>query len=263
MAQKIYQVDAFTSKKFSGNPAGVCILKSAADDDWMQKIAAEMNLSETAYLFPEKDGYNLRWFTPVAEVELCGHATLASAHTLWETGLLKPSEVARFYTKSGLLVASKEDGHIRLNFPALSPKPGDPPAGLAEALGVEPVNVERSTFDVLAELANEREVINVEPDFGLLKRVDARGVMVTARAEGGRYDFVSRFFAPREGINEDPVTGSAHCRLGPYWQKRLGKNDFQAFQASRRGGVMRVIVENDRVNLIGQAVTVFDIELRD
>ncbi|HKK21504.1 MAG TPA: PhzF family phenazine biosynthesis protein, partial [candidate division Zixibacteria bacterium] len=170
MAQKIYQVDSFTSKRFSGNPAGVCILNSAADEEWMQQIAAEMNLSETAFLFPEKDGYNLRWFTPVAEVELCGHATLASAHILWELNLLKASEVARFFSKSGLLVASREGDRIRLNFPALPPEPGDIPKGLPEALGAKPVNMELSTFDVLVELSSEREVINLLPDFGLLKK---------------------------------------------------------------------------------------------
>ncbi len=263
MAQKIYQVDSFTSRRFAGNPAGVCILKTAAEEGWMRQIASEMNLSETAFLFPEQEGYRLRWFTPTTEVELCGHATLASAHILWEQRFLNPGDIARFYTLSGLLVASQEKDGIRLNFPALPSQAGNPPEGLSEALGIGPINVERSKFDILVEVKSERDVVNLRPDFGKLKKVDARGVMVTARAESGHYDFVSRFFAPAVGIDEDPVTGSAHCRLGPYWQIRLGKSDLRAYQASKRGGEMRVIVESDRVNLIGQAVTVFDIELRD
>jgi PhzF family phenazine biosynthesis protein len=262
MAQKIYQVDSFTSRKFSGNPAGVCVLEAPAEESWMKQIAAEMNLSETAFLHPEQDGFRLRWFTPVTEVELCGHATLASAHILWEQRILKAGDIARFHTMSGLLVASQERDGIRLNFPALMPEPGKAVSGINEALGIKPVNVERSKFDLLVEVECERDVVNLQPDFGLLKKVDARGFIVTAKAESGHYDFVSRFFAPAVGIDEDPVTGSAHCRLGPYWQSRLGKSEFNAYQASRRGGEMRVIVEGDRVNLIGHAVTVFEIAIR-
>jgi PhzF family phenazine biosynthesis protein len=252
----IYQVDAFTDQPFSGNPAGVCILPGPAEEEWMEKVAREMNLSETAFLDPHPDGYNLRWFTPACEVDLCGHATLASAHILWQTGLLKPGEMARFFTLSGLLTAEQREGWIEMDFPAEPEQPVDPPSDLAKALGAEPCYVGMNRFDYLVEVDSEETVRRASPDFGLLNKLPVRGVILTSRSSTGRYDFVSRFFAPAVGVNEDPVTGSAHCCLGPYWAGRLGKQDFLAYQASPRGGVVRVAVKGKRVMIGGQAVTV-------
>lgn len=220
MRLKIVQVDAFTDKPFAGNPAAVCVLPQPADERWMQTVAREMNLSDTAFLYRRDDGFDLRWFTPMAEVDLCGHATLASAHVLWEDGHLKASEQARFHTRSGLLTAERKGEWIELDFPATLEEPTAAPEGLLEALGVKPEYIGKN-----------------------------------------RYDFVSRFFGPAAGIDEDPVTGSAHCCLGPYWKKRLGKDQFVAYQASARGGVIRVRVGGKRVYLGGQAVTVLRGEL--
>lgn len=256
MPQTIVQVDAFTDRAFSGNPAAVCVLPGPRDEAWMQAVAREMNLSETAFLHPEANGYRLRWFTPSVEVDLCGHATLASAHVLWEDGHLAPGDVARFHTRSGVLTARRDGEWIEMEFPALPASPTDPPPELGRALGVEPRCVGRSRFDLLVELDDEATVRSLEPDLGLLRRIDARGVIVTARADGGEFDFVSRFFAPQVGVDEDPVTGSAHCVLGPYWQQRLGRDEFLAYQASPRGGVVRVAVDGPRVRLAGRAVTV-------
>lgn len=258
MAQEIYQVDAFTNRPFAGNPAAVCLLDGPAEANWMQRVAAEMNLSETAFLHPENDGFRLRWFTPLAEVDLCGHATLASAHVLWESGCLSKGHTARFSTASGPLTATQYGSKdwIELDFPA---KPGTraaPPPGLIEALGVAPVAVQRSQFDYLVEVPREADVRSLAPDFTRLRQVETRGVIVTARAEVGEFDFVSRFFAPAVGVDEDPVTGSAHCSLAPYWSQQLGKTTFNAYQASRRGGVLRVQLLGERVRLAGQAVTV-------
>jgi PhzF family phenazine biosynthesis protein len=253
---EIYQVDAFTDKPFAGNPAAVCLLQEAADETWMQNVAAEMNLSETAFLVPQADDYILRWFTPVVEVDLCGHATLASAHVLWETGNLEADEEARFHTKSGLLTAVLNEGWITLNFPAKPEISAEIPPDLSEALGVEPVYVGQNAFDYIVEVDSETAVRNLVPDFAALRRLNVRGIMVTARAETDELDIVSRFFAPGAGIDEDPVTGSAHCCLGPYWAGKLGKTEFTAYQASQRGGIIRVSVKGDRVLLQGQAVTI-------
>jgi PhzF family phenazine biosynthesis protein len=261
MGQTIYTVDAFANRPFAGNPAAGCILPAAAPEAWMRDVAKEMNLSETAFLVPKDDGYNLRWFTPTVEVELCGHATLASAHILWETGTVKPDQQARFHTLSGLLAADRKGDWIELDFPAKSEEPASYWYSLAAALGVKPRYVGQSQFDYLVELDSEQTVRTLKPDFNLLKETKARGVIVTARSEGGKFDFVSRFFAPGAGIDEDPVTGSAHCVLGPYWAKHLGKTEFLAFQASQRGGVVKVRLEGDRVKLGGQAVTVMRGEL--
>jgi PhzF family phenazine biosynthesis protein len=261
MAQTIYQVDAFTDKPFAGNPAGVCILSEPRDEGWMQNVAREMNLSETAFLLKEQDGFSLRWFTPAVEVDLCGHATLASAHILWEAGYLKPEEQARFNTRSDLLTAERQGDWIEMNFPATPEEPAEAPDDLIEALGVPAAYVGKNRFDYLVEVDSEEVVRNMQPDFTLLAKVSARGIMVTSIPSTQNYDFVSRFFAPQVGINEDPVTGSAHCCLGPYWSKRLEKNEFVAYQASPRGGVMRVRVDGDRVYLGGQAVTVLRGEL--
>lgn len=258
MGLRIVQVDAFTDAPFAGNPAAVCILPAPRDEHWMQSVAREMNLSETAFLVPENGGYQLRWFTPAVEVALCGHATLASAHVLWQDRHLAPDTPACFHTKSGVLTARKRDPWIELDFPATRAEPADAPQGLVAALGVSPREVRRSRFDYLIEVENEDAVRRASPDFTALGRVDARGVMVTSRAAAPPYDFVSRFFAPRAGVNEDPVTGSAHCALAPFWAERLGRNELLAYQASSRGGVVRLRVSGDRVMLGGQAVTVLE-----
>jgi PhzF family phenazine biosynthesis protein len=259
---RITQVDAFTNRPFAGNPAAVCVLEKAADPSWMQDVAREMNLAETAFLVRRPDGYDLRWFTPAVEVDLCGHATLASAHVLWEDGHLPPRAQARFYTKSGLLTADRKDDWIELDFPATPADAAPAPAGLVAALGSEPRFVGRSRFDYLVELDSEATVRELDPDLGALNRVAARGVIVTSRAAGARgYDFVSRFFAPQSGVPEDPVTGSAHCALAPYWCEKLGRNSLTAYQASSRGGTVRVRLEGQRVRLGGQAVTVLRGEL--
>jgi PhzF family phenazine biosynthesis protein len=263
MPQPIVQVDAFADRPFAGNPAAVCILEVPRDEPWMQAVAMEMNLSETAFLHPEQDGWRLRWFTPVVEVELCGHATLAAAHALWEEGRLGPGETARFHTLSGPLAAARDGEWIRMDFPA-APATVAPPlaATLGAALGgARPVWAGRSRFDVLVELGGEDEVRALRPDPERLRAVDARGVICTARAAGGDHDFVSRFFAPRVGVDEDPVTGSAHCVLAPYWAERLGRDALVGYQASRRGGTVRVEVAGDRVRLSGRAVTVLRGEL--
>ena len=254
---KIYQVDAFTSKAFSGNPAAVCILEREAEESWMQNLASEMNLSETAFLYMVENGINLRWFTPTVEVDLCGHATLASAHILWEEGLLKPGEDAHFHTRSGLLKASKNNNFIELDFPTEPELEASMPKGLDDALAINPLYIGKNRFDYLVEIDSEQTLRDLDPNFSLLKTIPARGIIVTSLSEYEEYDFVSRFFAPASGIDEDPVTGSAHCCLGPYWQKRLGKEQFKAYQVSKRGGEVKVVVRGDRVILGGNAVTVF------
>jgi len=260
---RIFQVDAFTDKPFAGNPAAVCILPQPRDEAWMQNVAREMNLSETAFLHRQNDGFSLRWFTPAVEVELCGHATLASAHVLWEIGLLAPGEQARFHTRSGLLTAERKGEEIELNFPTTPERPTDAPPGLGEALGVAFKYIGRSKFDYLVEVESEEVVRDLRPDFVALKSLSIRGLMVTSAAASSAYDFVSRFFAPGAGVDEDPVTGSAHCCLGPYWSERLGKEEMVAYQASERGGVVRVRVAGDRVYLGGRAVTILRGELME
>jgi len=255
MDQKITQVDAFTAKPFAGNPAGVCVLPGPGKAEWMQRVAREMNLAETAFLHRNQDGFSLRWFTPSVEVDLCGHATLASAHVLWEEGYLPPNAQARFHTRSGLLTADRKGAWIEMDFPATPARPADAPAELAQALGVEFVNVGQSQFDYLIEIDSEAALRALEPDMSLLKRVPVRGVIVTSRSAAPEFDFVSRFFAPQSGVPEDPVTGSAHCALAPYWGERLGKTEMRAYQASARGGVVGVRLNGERVGISGQAVT--------
>jgi PhzF family phenazine biosynthesis protein len=263
MRIRFLQIDAFTARPFAGNPAAVCLLPEARDAAWMQQVAAEMNLSETAFLVRRADGYELRWFTPTVEVDLCGHATLASAHALWEWGELRPDETARFHTRSGLLTAERAGDWIEMDFPAVPAEPAAAPAGLAEALGARPVAVGRGALDYLLELESEAAVRGLRPDFAALEKVGAGCVTVTARSDAPEFDFVSRFFAPESGIPEDPVTGGAHCVLGPYWSKKLGKTEFLAYQASARGGVVRVRLAGERVKLGGQAVTVVRGELAE
>jgi PhzF family phenazine biosynthesis protein len=261
----LYQVDAFTAEPFAGNPAAVCLLKGGEDAGWMQRVAAVMNLSETAFLRPDGAGvYGLRWFTPTVEVELCGHATLASAHALWTEGLAGRGQAVRFDTASGALTARPgEDGTIWLDFPVTPAAQVDPPSGLLEALGGGPAGfVGLGQFDYLVELADEAAVRGLVPDVRRLEGLGDHGVIVTAAAGAGPgsgsagYDFVSRYFAPAAGIDEDPVTGSAHCTLGPFWAARLGRDELTGFQASRRGGLVQVRPEGDRVLLGGRAVTV-------
>ncbi|MEI6246874.1 MAG: PhzF family phenazine biosynthesis protein [Acidobacteriota bacterium] len=264
MAVPLLQIDAFTSEAFRGNPAAVCLLDAPRADDWMQKVAAEMNLSETAFVEPRADGFNLRWFTPIAEVTLCGHATLAAAHALWETGRLPLTELARFHTRSGLLTARHDGNWIELNFPVVAPEPVTPPVGLLEGLGLTPNEVRyvgRGGTDYLVEVDTEATVRDLHPDFQRLVGVECRGVTVTAASVDGACDFVSRFFAPKVGVNEDPVTGSAHCRLVPYWSARLGRVEMLAHQVSARGGVLLVKLDGDRVRMGGQAVTIVRGEL--
>jgi PhzF family phenazine biosynthesis protein len=256
MAQEIFQVDAFTDKPFAGNPAGVCILQHPVDEQWMQNVATEMNLSETAFLYEQNDGFNLRWFTPAVEVDLCGHATLASAHILWETEVLTPKQEARFHTRSGLLTAKLAEEWIELDFPSEPAEAVAPPDNLESALGVPLKFVGLNRFDYLVEVDSETTVRNLKPDFMQLETISSRGFIVTSRSDSKEYDFVSRFFAPAYGINEDPVTGSAHCCLGPYWAKLLDKSSLVAFQASARGGMVRVRISDQRVILGGKAVTV-------
>lgn len=259
---KIYQVDAFTDRIFSGNPAGVCILSMEIPDAWMMRIAAEMNLSETAFLSELNGEFGLRWFTPEKEVDLCGHATLASAHILWEKGDLKREQEARFRTRSGLLKASMEGDRIEMDFPLEKACEVDIPGGLLQALKIDPTYVGRNRMDYIIEVKSEDIVRRLEPKMEVLKKIDARGFIVTSLSSSGEYDFVSRFFAPAYGIPEDSVTGSAHCCLGPHWETRLGRKEFVAYQASKRGGTLKVRVDNERVILSGQAVTVFEAELR-
>ena len=265
MAIPFYQVDAFvTGKPFSGNPAGVCLLPGPRDGDWMQALAREINQAETAFLQPEKEGYRLRWFTPKIEIALCGHATLASAHILWSEGFLGKEREARFETLSGLLKARLQGNRIELDFPARPSQPCPLPEKLEESLGARVLNLGHNGTAYLAELESAKVVRELQPDFKLMESFldeHLHGVIVTAASDDPAYDFVSRFFAPLAGIPEDPVTGSAHCGLGPFWQKRLGKNSFNAFQASARGGILSVRCEGDRVYLGGKAQTVVRGEL--
>lgn len=261
MPVRIVQVDAFTSRPFAGNPAAVCILPASPPEEWMRNVAREMNLSETAFLVPQEDRYSLRWFTPSVEVDLCGHATVAAAHVLWEDGHLAQGQQARFQSRSGLLLADQRGDWIELDFPATPAAPAEAPPHLLEALGAAAKFVGKTRFDYLVEVESEERVRALAPDFAQLRTLGVRGVIVTARSAAAEFDFMSRFFAPGAGIDEDAVTGSAHCALGPYWAKILGKPELMAYQASARGGVVRVRMKGDRAILGGQAVTVLRGEL--
>jgi len=262
MPLRIVQVDAFTNQPFAGNPAAVCVLHETRPEQWLRDVAREMNLSETAFLTPRDGGFNLRWLTPAVEVDLCGHATVASAHVLWEDGHLPEGQQAKFYTRSGLLTADRRGDWIELDFPAKIAEPSEPPPELLRSLGVRSARfVGKNAFDYLVEVDSDHILRNLSPDHSALRKIPVRGVIVTARSGDAAYDFVSRFFAPGSGVDEDPVTGSAHTALGPYWGERLGKSEFTAFQASPRGGIVRVALKGDRVLLSGQAVTVMTGEL--
>ncbi len=261
MPVRIVQVDAFTNRPFAGNPAAVCVLPDPKPEQWMRDVAREMNLSETAFLTPQDGGFHLRWLTPTVEVALCGHATVASAHVLWQDGHLAEGRQAKFHTRSGLLTADRRGEWIELDFPAKIAEPAEPPPGLLDSLGTNRVRfIGKNAFDYLVEVDSEETLRGLAPDHSSLKKIPVRGVIVTSTSSGD-YDFVSRFFAPGAGVDEDPVTGSAHTALGPYWAARLGKTTFTAFQASARGGVVRVTLRGDRVLLGGQAVTVMTGEL--
>jgi PhzF family phenazine biosynthesis protein len=255
MGQPVVVVDAFADQPFTGNPAAVCLLAEPADERWMQLVAREMNLSETAFLHPEGRGFRLRWFTPTVEVDLCGHATLASAHVLWESGQLRLTDQAHFETRSGVLTARKEGPQIVLDFPALSATACEPINDLIDVIGAPARYVGRNAFDMLVELENEAAVRGLQPDLARVATFPLRGIIVTSRSQDPAFDFVSRFFAPAFGVPEDPVTGSAHCCLGPYWSEQLGKRDLVGYQASLRGGIVHVGVRGDRVRLGGNAIT--------
>jgi PhzF family phenazine biosynthesis protein len=259
----IYQVDAFAEKIFSGNPAGVCILPTEMSEAWMQNVAMEMNLAETAFLRRTDDGaFHLRWFTPEKEVDLCGHATLASAHILWQSGELSVEQEARFYTRSGILTARQHQDWIVMDFPnEADEQVENVPAEIENALGTKLLYVGKNRMDYIVEVGSDEILRNLQPNQNLLARIPSRGVIVTSKDTSNTYDFISRYFAPSYGIPEDPVTGSAHCCLGPYWQRKLNKATFTAYQASRRGGVVKVEIKGDRVLLRGKAVTAFEAEL--
>lgn len=262
MPLPFFQVDAFADGPFSGNPAAVVLLPAAAEPAWMQNVAAEMNLSETAFLTKRSDAaFDLRWFTPSVEVDLCGHATLASAHALWQGGFAPASAPLQFHTKSGVLTAAPAGAWIELDFPAMHPKSAEPPDGLLAALRAPARYVGKSRFDYLVELGTEETVRDLRPDFAALRELPVRGIIVTSQASTPGWDFVSRFFAPGSGIDEDPVTGSAHCALAPYWSEKLGKTEFTARQLSARGGTLRITLAGERVKLRGQATVVVKGEL--
>ncbi len=255
----VYQVDAFADQPFTGNPAAVVFLMGPQPDAWLQAFAGEMNLSETAYFMRKGDAYQLRWFTPACEVDLCGHATLATAHVIWETGHMMPDEEIRFLTKSGTLKARKDGDWISLDFPAEPPVANKASKELQKAIGAKIVWSGENRMDHFIELESEAAVRALKPDFALLKALGKRGVLVTAAAasEESPYHFVSRFFAPTSGVDEDPVTGSAHCALAPYWAEKLDRVALVGYQASARGGMVRVRLRAGRVELRGQAITIF------
>jgi PhzF family phenazine biosynthesis protein len=255
MTITLSHVNAFATEPFLGNPAGVCLMREAAEAAWMQDIARQVGFAETAFLHPESDGFRLRWFTPAVEVDLCGHATLASAHVLWAEKILSPDQPAKFQTRSGLLTAVRRDGLIEMNFPATPVVETAAPAGLIEAVGATAIHVGRTVFDYFIEVRGEGELRALSPDMAQLRAIPTRGVIVTSRSEDPQFDFVSRFFAPASGVDEDPVTGSAHCALGPFWAARLQRARMTACQRSSRGGVVHVEVRGDRVLLAGHAVT--------
>jgi len=260
----VFHVDAFTDQRFGGNPAAVCLLPAAADAAWMQAVAREMNQPATAFAWPcgasvpraAGPTFTLRWFTPTVELQFCGHGTLATASVLWDTGALAPTASARFETPSGTFGATRDGEWIELDLPSEPAEPAAPPPGLLDALGVSATWVGRNRLDYLVEVDAEATVRRMAPDLARLREVPTRGVMVTAAAATPPYDFVSRFFAPSVGLAEDHVTGSAHCCLGPFWAARLARDRLRAWQASPRGGELRVTVDGSRVRLGGRVVTV-------
>ena len=259
----IYQVDAFTSEPFKGNPAGVCILEKEMPEEWMQNIAAEMNLSETAFLTSQTDGYKIRFFTPAAEIPLCGHATLSSAHIMFETGLVQKNKTIHFSSAAGMLKVRWSDGWIVMNFPAYDLEQAQIPGDLSNYIVITPEEYYRTTHGwTFLLLRNEEEVLNLHPDFGALRNSGYGDMIVTAPSSDPRYDFCVRCFAPALGIDEDPVTGSAHCALVPFWSRRTGRTEFTSHQVSKRGGILKVSLHGDRVEIAGEAVTILRAELQ-
>ena len=256
-----FVVDAFTARPFAGNPAAIVFLDDWPDDTWLQNVAMEMNLAETAYLVPSATGYHLRWFTPKVEVDLCGHATLASAVALARLNKLADGGSVAFSTRSGILTVARQGARYQLDFPIKPAVAAAPPPALIESLGAAPKYVGKSDFDYLLELDSEDVLRKLAPNFRELGVVKCRGVIVTAASASPQFDFVSRFFAPAAGIDEDPVTGSAHCCLADYWSKLLGKTTLVGYQASARGGVVQVEVRGDRVLLGGEGVVVAEGQL--
>ncbi len=261
MTHTLYQVDAFTDRPFKGNPAAVCLLQKPVPDKWMQSLAAEMNLSETAFLLPKNGDWHLRWFTPKTEVDLCGHATLASARVIFELHPTLRDRPINFHTRSGLLIARWVDDMVELDFPALDPEPIEVSKDVESILGVNVVTGARSGDYYLFEAESDQAIREAAPDFWVLAKSATPEVIITARSADPTYDFISRFFAPRLGIDEDPVTGSAHCLLAPYWAEKLGKRTFNAYQASSRGGRLHVRLVGDRVYISGAARVIFSAEL--
>jgi PhzF family phenazine biosynthesis protein len=268
MPIRLLHIDAFTDRPLTGNPAAVCFLDQEADTNWMQALGNEMNLPETAFVRPIEGppgSYELRWFTPAIEVDLCGHATIASAHAMWQEQIVSGGQPIYFHTRSGILIATRSGDLIELDFPALQVSVCEPPTGLVDALGIPaaaagqatPVFTGRTQFDAFLEVESAEQLRQAKPNFYQLARVPTRGIIVTSRSDDARYEYLARFFAPAAGIPEDHATGSAHCALAPYWQPKLGKNKFTAYQASPRGGVIHTELKNDRVLLGGQAVTIF------
>lgn len=263
---QLFQVDAFTNQVFKGNPAGVCILpaEKMKENQFLQNIAAEMNVSETAFLSKQNNEYQLRWFSPETEVEFCGHATLSAAHILWETGLENKGEVIQFNTLSGKLYARFKQDKVELDFPTFEVKEVPDQKDIDTALGIEPVFTGITRNKYLIEVENFDILKNLQPDFEKLKKIGRTDFMVTCKSDNQPYDFYSRYFCPALGINEDPVTGSSHSSLAPYWGKKLGKNKMLAYQASKRGGALECeLSPNNRVFIRGQAKTIFVIEMRD
>ena len=259
---RLFQVDAFTKNIYGGNPAGVCLPGGPMDEMSMQNIAMEMNLSETAFLYKNDDIYELRWFTPEAEIDFCGHATLSSAHILWEQGSEPSNKTISFNTRAGILTASLKGGMIEMDFPSLKVSAVEGNGAINDALGTEPLFTGTDGKRYLLEVGSLAELEGLNPDFGKLKAMGRTAFMVTCRSGDGKYDFYSRFFAPALGINEDPVTGSAHSYLTPYWADKLDKKIMRSFQVSKRGGEMECELKGDRVLLRGYAVTVFEALLK-
>jgi PhzF family phenazine biosynthesis protein len=260
--QIIYQVDAFTSEPFKGNPAGVCILEKEMPDIWMQNIAAEMHVSETAFISGGTDEYKIRFFTPESEVPLCGHATLSSAHIMFETGIVRKNKEITFSSKAGMLKVRFSDGWVVMNFPAYDLEPSQITPEICNYIVITPVELYRTTHGwTFVLLRNEEEVLKLNPDFRALKYSEYGDMIVTAPSSDPRFDFCVRCFAPALGIDEDPVTGSAHCALVPFWNKKTGRKEFKSHQVSKRGGILKVSLHGDRVEIAGQAQTIFKAEL--
>jgi PhzF family phenazine biosynthesis protein len=262
MLKTIYQVDAFTTEAFKGNPAGVCLLENELSAEWMQNVAMEMNLSETAYVFPTKEHRIIRFYTPESEIELCGHATLSASHIMYETGIIKENEEIIFSSKAGMLKIVKHGKWITMNFPSYNIERMEITPEFEKVTGMKPLELFKAGYGwTLALMKNEKEVKMMTPDFTNMKKSIFGDLIVTAPCNDNAFDFCVRCFAPALGINEDPVTGSAHCALAPFWHSKTGKSDFVSHQVSKREGVLKISLKGDRVEISGQAITIFKAEL--